>query len=160
MDDLQRKRKTVRLDGDRLAEERSARKMTQVEIAEYLEIGLATYKKAEKGDCLDERIARQILKILGADQADLGWRSCDEVVQDAAEYLRQLREQCATIDVRGLVVGSGKAVNLPIDEVFIPLRASGGGERAITLEETLGHRKLVIVGDPGGGKTTYLKWRV
>jgi hypothetical protein len=49
---------------------------------------------------------------------------------DPQRYLEWLREQTATIDIRGLGVGSGKAHNFPIEELYIPLTTaamSGAG---------------------------------
>src|SRR5580658_4331978 len=62
---IRRKRKTVRLDGMRLRDERADRdqkgqKFTQPEMAELIGIGLTTYQKAEAGECVDEKVARRI----------------------------------------------------------------------------------------------------
>ena len=76
---------------------------------------------------------------------------------DPAEYLRQLREQARWIDIRGLQVGVGKAYRFPIDDLYIPLTTSGGERGAVPLEEALNSFRLVIEGDPGAGKTTFLR---
>ncbi|HZT32156.1 MAG TPA: SUMF1/EgtB/PvdO family nonheme iron enzyme [Bryobacteraceae bacterium] len=77
---------------------------------------------------------------------------------DPAEYLAWLREQAAWIDIRGLQVGAGRVHRFPIDELYIPLTTAGGEERkSVRLEEALAHQRLVIVGDPGAGKTTFLR---
>ena len=100
---------------------------------------------------------------------------------DPSEYLRQLTDQCSWIDIRGLQVGSGKAHRFPIDQLYIPLTIRGGlpstaarrpkhaGKRGgqknvgpvqpepVALEEALQNPRLVIVGDPGAGKTTFLR---
>ena len=87
--------------------------------------------------------------------------------QNPRTYLEWLRDQTATIDIRGLGEDAGRARNFPIDELYIPLTTTSQAESLISgapderkpmlLEEALEHRRLVIVGDPGSGKTTFLR---
>jgi hypothetical protein len=88
--------------------------------------------------------------------------------QDPRTYLEWLRDHTATIDIRGLGEGAGRARNFPIHELYIPLTTAapvaerpfpGAAEerKPVLLEEALAHRRLVIVGDPGSGKTTFLR---
>jgi hypothetical protein len=98
-------------------------------------------------------------------------------VMDTSKYLRLLSQRTSHIDIRGLMVGSGKAPSFPIDELYIPLTTTlhqatdkrerktkdGTGELHLRgsarteLHEALKDRRLVIVGDPGSGKTTFLR---
>jgi formylglycine-generating enzyme required for sulfatase activity len=75
---------------------------------------------------------------------------------DPTQYLHWLQEQTAWIDIRGLQVGSGKAHRFPIGDLYIPLKMTGG-DAGHSGEEALRHRRLVITGDPGSGKTTFLR---
>jgi hypothetical protein len=99
---------------------------------------------------------------------------------DPRAYLRALQEQTAWIDIRGLHARTGKALQpFPIEDLYIPLTtatspaeergqpAPGRGKPERLLEtpnreplelvDVLALRRLVIVGDPGSGKSTFLK---
>lgn len=101
---------------------------------------------------------------------------------DPCAYLRDLALKTGFIDIRGLQEGKGRASRFPIDELFISLTttripdeekegprhakgAPGRSEsdrgkafaerRAVPLHDALRHDRLVVVGDPGAGKTTF-----
>ncbi|HEY6347066.1 MAG TPA: SUMF1/EgtB/PvdO family nonheme iron enzyme [Bryobacteraceae bacterium] len=92
---------------------------------------------------------------------------------DPARYLEALREDSAYIEIRGLQAAEGKAHKFPIRDLYIPLineaapvpseptgvaAAIEAREREpVPLEEALRGRRLVIVGDPGAGKSTFLR---
>jgi len=93
---------------------------------------------------------------------------------DTGRYLRRLEEQTAYIDITGMRTGSGEAYSLPIDDIYIPLTTSAPGphdydgdreldvarergSRRVELGEVLAQRCVLIVGDPGAGKTTFLR---
>ncbi len=89
---------------------------------------------------------------------------------DPLKYLRDLRTATGHIDIRGLAVGTGKAHRFLIDELYIELGAVGGGESESSskamvegggqrsLHEALGGKRVMVIGDPGAGKTTFLNW--
>ncbi|MGA2742669.1 MAG: SUMF1/EgtB/PvdO family nonheme iron enzyme [Bryobacteraceae bacterium] len=94
------------------------------------------------------------------------WRGETPTVEGhPAKYLDSLRKETAFIDIRGLQVGTGKAYRFPIEDLYIPLTtgadAGPRGELAVRgpvrLEDALKHPRLVITGDPGAGKTTFLR---
>ena len=88
---------------------------------------------------------------------------------DPHDYLTQLHDDCAYIDIRGLQVSSGKAYKFGIEELYIPLKTSGQtskirqtGEqmdvgRRLELHEILSQQYITVIGDPGAGKTTFLR---
>lgn len=95
---------------------------------------------------------------------------------DPTRCLRTLLQETSLIEIRGLV-GDATAKSFPIDELYIPLRSTGAmpdeeekkekkGERdlgrempgrRLDLDSALREPRLVIVGDPGAGKTTFLR---
>jgi len=93
---------------------------------------------------------------------------------DPAQYLTTLLNECKTIDIRGLKVSDGNAHKLDIEKLYTPLHITGSiedlhekrdmeevlkrtaGEKT-TLDAVLTHRAAVIIGDPGAGKSTFLK---
>jgi hypothetical protein len=91
------------------------------------------------------------------------------IAGDPTRYIKALREETSHFDVQGLVVGDNRAYRFPIDEFYIPLTtsSSAGADTAkrgemragpIPLQEALlAHPRLLVVGDPGSGKTTFLK---
>ena len=94
---------------------------------------------------------------------------------DFRSYLHYLKSGTMYLDIRGLVVGEGKAPQFRIDELYIPLKISGAGlkhsgkmmtkgelseegaSKEVLLQEALKEPHLLIKGDPGSGKTTFLR---
>lgn len=91
---------------------------------------------------------------------------------DPRLYLEWLLKESASIDIRGLQVGTGKAHKFGIEELYIPLTTSSEPaqrkpskddrerlkvNRRIKLDQALQQKYVTIIGDPGSGKTTFLR---
>jgi hypothetical protein len=70
-------------------------------------------------------------------------------------YLEWLREETGWVDIRGLEVGSGKAHRFPITALYVQLTTQT--EKTPPLEEALANPRLMIQGDAGSGKSTFLR---
>ncbi len=91
--------------------------------------------------------------------------------RDVTPYLESLRDETAYIDIRGLRTSEGMAHRFAINDLYVPLvnelaqnelaerreMHMPEAERNVPLDEALKHTRLVIVGDPGAGKSTFLK---
>ena len=93
--------------------------------------------------------------------------------RDPTPYLEALRDETGFIEIRGLQAGEGKAHRFRIDDLYTPLMDELGqrlnrppaeqfgstqtGRQS--LEQALASEtRLVITGDPGAGKSTFLRW--
>ena len=102
----------------------------------------------------------------------LAGASEDPRQEDPSRYLQLLARDTSQIDIRGLA-GSAKAHRFPIEDLYIPLKTAAGdhpGKRGLRRDSPLRERsgrvdlatalrspRLVIMGDPGAGKTTFLR---
>jgi hypothetical protein len=98
--------------------------------------------------------------------------------EDLRRYLGDLTKETAFISIRGLQVGTGRAYRFPIDQLYISLTSTGDPARHaaddeasaleaektgvdrrsdVHLQDLLNRTRLVIIGDPGAGKTTFLR---
>lgn len=110
-----------------------------------------------------EAALRQCKQDLGIPAGLSQFRGMD----DTRNYLETLHEETAWINIRGLQVSAQKVYRFPITDLYIPLTAVTapdaresldiGRMQPMELQEALAHRRLVIVGDPGSGKTTFLR---
>jgi formylglycine-generating enzyme required for sulfatase activity len=85
---------------------------------------------------------------------------------DPARYLEALWKDTRYIDIRGLRIGNESVFRFDIDKLYTPLttviaaaeRKEGPGEReAVPLQKALENPRVVLVGDPGAGKSTFLR---
>jgi formylglycine-generating enzyme required for sulfatase activity/predicted phosphodiesterase len=95
-------------------------------------------------------------------------------LSDPQKYLADLLEECQFIEIRGINVSGIAAHRLDIEKIYAPLYVAGGVEemqaafvskeamirhalKKTSLDEVLKHPAVLILGDPGSGKSTYLK---
>lgn len=85
---------------------------------------------------------------------------------DPTPYLQSLWEDTRFIAIRGLRVGNESAHQFNIDQLYTPLttvlagaeRKEGPDEREpVPLQQALQSQRVVLVGDPGAGKSTFLR---
>jgi formylglycine-generating enzyme required for sulfatase activity len=85
---------------------------------------------------------------------------------DPTPYLQSLWEDTRFIAIRGLRVGNESAHQFNIDQLYTPLttvlagaeRKEGPDQRgAVPLQQALQNPRVVLVGDPGAGKSTFLR---
>jgi formylglycine-generating enzyme required for sulfatase activity len=82
-----------------------------------------------------------------------------------SDYLDKLREATRYIKIEG-IQKTGAAKHFEIRQIYIPLTSTGSEQgrgaavehqREVPLESALAGPNLLIEGDPGGGKTTFLR---
>jgi hypothetical protein len=88
---------------------------------------------------------------------------------DPDTYLKALEDDTRQIRIKGLKTKRAEPYFFGIDEIYIPLTTLASSEklssespgidhqRRIALEQALTPRKVVIIGDPGSGKSTFLR---
>lgn len=72
------------------------------------------------------------------------------------EYLRAVRQETGFLDMRGLKIDLAR--NIPLEALYIPLHTLGSHQDDETpLEASLRHQRVLIQGEAGSGKSTFLK---
>ena len=89
--------------------------------------------------------------------------------RDPETYLKAIEDDTRQIRIKGLKTKRAEPYFFGIDEIYIPLTTlatlempreavhSEDQQRRIVLEHALSHRKVVIIGNPGSGKSTFLR---
>jgi hypothetical protein len=93
---------------------------------------------------------------------------------DTYAYLTALFNECKSIDIRGVKVSDRQAHRLDIEKIYTPLYITGSADdiheksdkkepkqsqlpEKVNLDEILKNQATIIIGDPGAGKSTFLK---
>jgi formylglycine-generating enzyme required for sulfatase activity/predicted MPP superfamily phosphohydrolase len=91
-------------------------------------------------------------------------------VYDPTRYFEWLNEECTWVELRGLQVPSGKAHKFKMADLYTPLYTTAGlkeeegrsdkigmQQRKVNLDELVKQPRSVIIGDPGSGKSTFIR---
>ena len=86
---------------------------------------------------------------------------CQEYFEAPLEYYKKLRDEFCSLDISG--IDNDRAFNMPLKRIYLRLKVvhetSEFSNTDVDIHKALReHRFLVIVGDPGSGKSTFLKY--
>ena len=109
-------------------------------------------------------VARPVgsLRILHAEPIDLPPLPDHAMAAQSNAYLQRLREETGEIRIGSIDRSTTHASSFPISDVYVPLHFVSKSERPDEqkrhrLESALRHRKLIIQGDAGQGKSTFMR---
>ncbi|MFZ2405092.1 MAG: NACHT domain-containing protein, partial [Methylobacter sp.] len=146
---------------------------------------VATYEGVRGSkDAFFEKVEEHLRKILQLMTTAMSVPASG-VAADPTVYLQDLLKITSYIDIRGLQIGQMRAFRFPIGDLFTSITATQAAENNVnkptedefnrpgsqlemvhTLWESatmplhfaLGNDRLLIIGGPGAGKTTFLRW--
>jgi len=152
--------RSVKVDWNELEKLRNAANLTQEELAAELGMVPSTLKRIKADKPIDKRKAEDIdswvkEKFPGHGPLAVGLPPPPEFTR----YFADIRAECGFIEVRG-IVDDGRAIPpIPIADIYIPLTTTGAQNADDSNPPgSIDPRLLLLIGDPGSGKSTHLRW--
>ncbi|BDI07840.1 NACHT domain-containing protein [Sphaerotilus microaerophilus] len=146
--------------GDLIAEICSVRIVTIAEKLPNLEIRV--FQELLQRDDDNRRVLQKLLKhgedILNVAASRTDSRSREDTEFETA-YRRQLIHQLDQIELLGLTLVGGRNKKYGLSTAYVQIPSTiSGGETAATSNQLQRAKKMLVRGDAGGGKTTFMQW--
>ncbi len=140
---------------DGLVQRSDIRSLLQAEVARVnSERALGMEEEIQAEAATSSANARSLLQAIGLPDPS------PDLIRTTSEYIEYLVYRCRYVDFRGMGVANRVPLRMPLLDLYVPLRARRmPGQETVPLLNLLREQPgLMLLGDPGSGKTTFLKY--